>query len=685
MQSPPRSYSALLSSHPESLGAVEEVAQNGQTPESGGTEESTTRQVPASSRREVGPREDDSASLDGDFSKQRRDPGSMKAGMEDEFLKPADGVKPDDSLWATDDPALAARSGESYLSDPYAASHTSDETWRVEELKEEKESDVAEKYRKSPDLKRGEGEGLEPYPPMETDEIVENLKEHRRAPVDLAETPTDPYAIPITRTDPYAPVMSDRYAPPVHVADPYGPAKATGPHTSPQNPSDPYASPSHVPIRSSVPPPRANVAPPPANKAPPLNKDPYAPPISNPYSPPASHAPPANVYTPVGQPQAPPGLAPTSGGVIDLSHSPPATRAVPPYVAPLGSVGSRRSTMESEGYSPYSPVATKPYAPQSTLPVEPPTGPGSAQYIPAAATGGTYAPSPSLLGTNDPLGRASVRAPIFSFGFGGRVVACFHNNPGMGAFDGMAPARPSTTLSVKVLKEVIPVSAYDVNQHGFPGPLHGDIGSGGGVLQTAAQVTKGKKASLIGWLDARIKEAEEGSAYLAGQEGARVEGKVVLMKLLKVIVENDGKLSGIPDVEEAVRNALLGSAELATTGMVPGFQMPAMGYPGQGATSSTVASYSVSSSALDHIQELLLRGERKLAYRYALDQRLWAHALVIASSIDKESWKEACHEFTKTELKSLEGKEALKVAYGLFAGDGPGASGLLEYSIRFGC
>jgi len=102
-------------------------------------------------------------------------------------------------------------------------------------------------------------------------------------------------------------------------------------------------------------------------------------------------------------------------------------------------------------------------------------------------------------------------------------------------------------------------------------------------------------------------------------------------------------------------------------------------------------------SALDKIQEFLVRGERKQAYHYALDEKLWAHAMVIASSIDKEAWKEVVNEFVKTELGVRDvqrstlggrgkdqvpppsnGREWLRVVYSLFSGQGPAAS---EWSL----
>jgi hypothetical protein len=96
----------------------------------------------------------------------------------------------------------------------------------------------------------------------------------------------------------------------------------------------------------------------------------------------------------------------------------------------------------------------------------------------------------------------------------------------------------------------------------------------------------------------------------------------------------------------------------------------------------------VKASALDTIQGLLAKGDRRAAYRYALDEQLWAHAMVIASSVDKEAWKEVVNEFIRSELNtqgvtdstgpdataSGAGREPLKVAYSLYSGQGAASS-----------
>jgi len=103
-----------------------------------------------------------------------------------------------------------------------------------------------------------------------------------------------------------------------------------------------------------------------------------------------------------------------------------------------------------------------------------------------------------------------------------------------------------------------------------------------------------------------------------------------------------------------------------------------------------LAIYSLKASSLDRIQEFLIRGQRRQAYHYAMDEKLWAHAMIIASSVDPQSWQEVVKEFVRSELgvkQSLlslaeskstaaaalspsNGRESLRVAYSFYAGHG---------------
>ncbi|KAH7107114.1 Sec23-binding domain of Sec16-domain-containing protein [Auriculariales sp. MPI-PUGE-AT-0066] len=153
-------------------------------------------------------------------------------------------------------------------------------------------------------------------------------------------------------------------------------------------------------------------------------------------------------------------------------------------------------------------------------------------------------------------------------------------------------------------------------------------------------------------------------------DGARASSKLVLVRLLKVLVENDGQTSGSDTIDAAVRGALLGecAAVTAVDSMRPADAM--------------MSAYSTAATS----ESFPLRGERRKAYHYALDEKMWAHALVLSSSLDKEAWKEAVQEFLRAELmapatgasSASKGRESLRILYSLIAGQaGSSVNGLV--------
>jgi hypothetical protein len=159
-----------------------------------------------------------------------------------------------------------------------------------------------------------------------------------------------------------------------------------------------------------------------------------------------------------------------------------------------------------------------------------------------------YAPSPSLLGSNDPLGRTSSRAPIVSFGFGGKLVLCFHGSNTLNTgFDIALSSRQTTGIQMRPLHAAIPESALDHISTSFPGPLFCDPGSPTTLVRVAvATQSKNNKAKVTKYLEGRAEEIARGLGYLSrgSSEHRQAEGKLTLVKLLEVLVEHDGHLSG---------------------------------------------------------------------------------------------------------------------------------------------
>ena len=158
-----------------------------------------------------------------------------------------------------------------------------------------------------------------------------------------------------------------------------------------------------------------------------------------------------------------------------------------------------------------------------------------------------------------------------------------------------------------------------------------------------------------------------------------------------------------PELAEHVRTAILPaggvpflkhSASSPPTTAV-GFSAPAV-EPFNETREQPLATYQVCASSLDRLQSLLLSGKRREACHYALDQKMWAHAMIISSSMDKEVWKDVVNEFIHTELGvqvnnpaapalrsdfvpaspvqgSGNGRESMRVLYSLFSGQGTAA------------
>ncbi|KAG6866929.1 hypothetical protein C0991_003845 [Blastosporella zonata] len=303
-----------------------------------------------------------------------------------------------------------------------------------------------------------------------------------------------------------------------------------------------------------------------------------------------------------------------------------------------------------------------------------------------------YAPSPSLMGANDPLGRTSARVPIFSFGFGGKLVTCFHGADSLSTgFDVALSSRNSTGVHIRGLKKLIPESALDIPTASFPGPLFGDSGtSTTSLVRTGVNSqTKTKKGKVIKYLAEKTDELALGLRYISPNsiESGQTEGKLVLVKLLQLMVEHDGRLTGTPELDTAVRLALVPRLEgtFGSNGFLSVADTPVVGFPSN-PQEAPISVTTLRASTLDKIQDFLLRGERRQAYHLALDEKLWAHAMIISSSVDKEAWKEVVHEFLRTELATSaglpnvgddsshsSGRESLRVAYSLFSGQGAAA------------
>ncbi|KAL8680549.1 MAG: hypothetical protein Q9186_003240 [Xanthomendoza sp. 1 TL-2023] len=257
---------------------------------------------------------------------------------------------------------------------------------------------------------------------------------------------------------------------------------------------------------------------------------------------------------------------------------------------------------------------------------------------------------------HDPLERWK-GAPILKFGFGGSIVTTFPKHvPRYAAGHGF-PMIKCSPGEVRLQTGNQGILADDVST--FPGPLK----------------SKSKKKELLEWLQKKIEslvklQASVQPSSILPDPIKRHDEKILLWKVVKVLVEHDGIVTRNNKAENAVRLILCPAiAEkegteaslLGSRGLLVGISKP---------EGSNPVTEPANPEAMESIRRLLLQGEREKAVWHAVDWRMWAHAMVLASTLDKSIWKQVLHEFTRLEVKPFgENTESLAALYEVFAGN----------------
>lgn len=254
---------------------------------------------------------------------------------------------------------------------------------------------------------------------------------------------------------------------------------------------------------------------------------------------------------------------------------------------------------------------------------------------------------------SDPLERWK-GAPIFKWGLGGAVLTSFPKEIPRYGTGTVLPMIKCTPGEVKLqrAKEICPL--WDPISK-FPGPLK----------------TKSQKKPALTWLQQSIETMEKDyqskifNGELPGEVRIRFEEKILLWKVLEVFVEHDGHLEGSDAVNTAVRKILTNGQD----------DEPQLSSPvdimGSAATTGSVnAAEPIDPHSVGQLRAHLLKGDREKAVWEAADKRLWGHAMLIASTMNKDIWKQVIQEFVRQEVRKVSGNnQSLAALYEVFAGN----------------
>lgn len=257
----------------------------------------------------------------------------------------------------------------------------------------------------------------------------------------------------------------------------------------------------------------------------------------------------------------------------------------------------------------------------------------------------------------DPLQRWR-GAPCIAWGVGGLFVSTFPKDVPRYGISSNVPqiTRSPGEVKVKHMKDIQPL---EDRLSKFPGPLKG----------------KSKKKDVSAWLTAGIDGLERTLPNVPFQQDVSHEDKrgverILLWKILRVLVENDGVLEGNPTVEKAVRDVISPGLESASPEVSSAISTGA-DLTGMTTTAVAMQADASDSAATESIRRHLLLGDREKAVWAAVDKRLWGHALLISSSMpNPEFYRQVAQEFIKKEVNHAgHGNESLASLYGVLSGN----------------
>ncbi|KAG5936256.1 hypothetical protein E4U60_002679 [Claviceps pazoutovae] len=252
----------------------------------------------------------------------------------------------------------------------------------------------------------------------------------------------------------------------------------------------------------------------------------------------------------------------------------------------------------------------------------------------------------------DPLERWR-GAPIMAWGVGGTFITSFPKSIPRYTMGNSVPVTIRTVGEVKV-QNIKDVDSLSDSIAKFPGPLKG----------------KSKKKEAVAWLTAGIDSQEREIPDVSFHSQLSLEAKrsverLLLWKLLRIFIENDGVLEGSPAVDKAVRQVLASeTAESRSEGA------PLFTGAEAGAGFTSMKADGVDQGTVEAIRLDLLRGDRETAVWAAVDKRLWGHAMLISQTVSADLYKQVAQEFVRKEVNYPgHNNESLAALYKVLSGN----------------
>lgn len=274
---------------------------------------------------------------------------------------------------------------------------------------------------------------------------------------------------------------------------------------------------------------------------------------------------------------------------------------------------------------------------------------------------GSVEKSPKKVPPQTPINNEALlrrQFPIFNWGLSGTTVTVI---PSAISFGGGA-----TIPEIKIVpaSQIIRTTDQDLNKFPFS-------------IVTSKGSQRGKKKELETWIEEHVKQREATLKTIRPEDSSRLSDRVALWKVMLALLQADSTTKKpSKNLMDAIRKILdpfvqvESSEELAT--FAPAVDIYQRNLHRRTSSLGNGTSRGLKTEDINRLVDLLKVGQRENALKYALDQHLWAHALIVASSVGPSHWIDTVFEFVREEIRVFPSQSArdLALMYRTFSGAG---------------
>lgn len=250
--------------------------------------------------------------------------------------------------------------------------------------------------------------------------------------------------------------------------------------------------------------------------------------------------------------------------------------------------------------------------------------------------------------------------PIFSWGMGGKAVYLI---PPQISFGGSArPPEVKVVHASSIIK-----TDSDIKKFPFP-------------LVTGKGVQKNKKKELEKWIANHIEIMDKSLGFQRNDDSSRFSNRIILWKIMLSLLQGESNTQkpGKP-LKDAIRMVLDPHVAAFEEHKYDATFAPAVdGYrklQRHGSNAGISMGRNLKSDDINKIVDLLKVGLKENALKYSLDNHLWSHAFIIASSMNPAEWVSSVAEFVREEIREFPSQSSRDLAfiYRVFSGAGADA------------